>query len=166
MIKKSKNIKKLWDILFYVLLFLITLFIVKKKVFVPKIDTTTLNIYTLDQSKIDLNTLKGKVIVLNFWQTWCGPCKKELPSLNQMKDEWSDLYVISISDEDINLLKDYEILYPNIQFASTSSLKNIGINQYPTTYILNKKGIKVYSKIGAKNWSDSNFIAKLKQNWN
>jgi thiol-disulfide isomerase/thioredoxin len=159
--------KKAGNILFYVVIILVVALFIKRKFIVPKVGIEELLITDFQSNNlISLEDYKGKVVVVNFWQTWCGPCIQEMPSLNDMNLNWEDLIVFCVTDEPINKVASYFAKYPNINFVFTSNVGVYGINQFPTTYIYNKTGAKVFSKIGAKNWADPNFIATLKKNWN
>ncbi|NNE69479.1 MAG: TlpA family protein disulfide reductase [Rhodothermales bacterium] len=58
---------------------------------------------------LDLEQLRGKVVLLNFWATWCAPCLQEIPELNRLAKKYpDDLVVLSLSDEDTNTLKGFE----------------------------------------------------------
>lgn len=66
---------------------------------------------TVDQDITqNLDDFKGKVVIVNFWATWCGPCLKEIPDLNQLQKEFGEkgLVVLSVSDEDRSLLMSFE----------------------------------------------------------
>src|SRR5271166_2653743 len=55
----------------------------------------------LDGKDLSLESSKGKVILLNFWATWCGPCRAEIPSLIQLQDRYKDrLQIIGLADDD------------------------------------------------------------------
>lgn len=156
---------KYLNIVFYIVFALGIALFLKRKYYVPSIETAKLQVETYEGEAIDFSEYSDKVLVLNFWQTWCGPCKQEMPSLNEMSSVWQDLEVFAISDEPYDKVASYATKYPNINFIHIENIGALGITQYPTTYIVNKKGVKVYSKIGSKDWSDPNFIASLKKNW-
>lgn len=161
------DFKKKLNILFYVILIIATLYFLKRKFIVPKVTKAELSFVEYNTNiPIDINALTDKVIVVNFWQTWCGPCLQEMPDLNEMSDKWEDIQVYCVSDETPSKISAYQKKYANIIFVEIEKMSAYGVSQFPTTYIYNKQGTKVFSKIGAKNWSDDNFIATLKKNWN
>lgn len=92
--------------------------------------------------------IKGKVLVINFWATWCAPCRKEMPVLQDLNNRLDKMRyaVIGVSvDSDINLVKEfliqYKILYPNFLDKSSyiaSSL--LGIEAFPETIIVSPDG--------------------------
>ena len=163
--EQKTTIKKIWNITFYVILTLLTLYFLKRKFIVPTLDTESISLQTYQNEDINLADYKGKVVVINFWQTWCGPCIGEMKHLDDMTNQWGDIAVLAVSDEPLSKTKSFTEKYQNINFVSINSMSEANISQFPTTYILNKKGVKVYSKIGAKNWADKNFISTLKKNW-
>ncbi|MCB9257233.1 MAG: TlpA family protein disulfide reductase [Chitinophagales bacterium] len=156
---------KYLNLIFYIVFALGIALFLKRKFYVPSLEKEKLVLTSYEGEAINLTEKSDKVLVLNFWQTWCGPCKQEMPSLNEMSTVWQDLEVYAISDEPLEKVASYMTKYPEINFVHIESIEELGITQYPTTYILNKKGVKVYSKIGTKDWADPNFIASLKKNW-
>lgn len=163
--KPKSTLSKVFNIFFYVVLGILTVYFLKNKFVVPALNTEQLTLQTYQNQNIDLDTYKGKVLVINFWQTWCAPCISEMPDLNDMSNQWEDIVVLAVSDEPLSKIQTFVNKYKNIHFVSINDMKDAGITQFPTTYILNKKGVRVYSKIGAKNWADKNFISTLKKNW-
>jgi len=162
---KPSTFKKIGNILFYLFLFISVLYFAKRKFIVPTLNTENIQLKSYKNKAINLEDYQGKVVVINFWQTWCAPCLGEMKDLNEMNQIWEDIIVLAVSDEPYSKTKTIIDQYPNIKFVSINDMNDANISQFPTTYILNKKGVKVYSKIGAKNWDDKNFIATLKKNW-
>lgn len=160
------DLKKIWNIVFYAVLIGLAIYFVKRKFIVPSIAAEELIFqnYKVPET-VQLADYQEKIVVVNFWQTWCGPCIHEMPSLNQMNEIWGGLQVICVSDEPYAKVSKYIEIYPNIDFVTVENFNRFGVTQFPTTYIYNSEGAKVYSKIGSKNWSDPNFIATLKKNW-
>lgn len=164
--KEQKTLlSKAWNIFFYVALTAFVIYFVKQKFIVPKIETNSLQLVDYNGNEITTSDYEGQVLVLNFWQTWCAPCLKEMPSLNEMPQKWNQIKVLAVSDESLEKIQKVKDKYPNIEFVQIKNFSETEVNQFPTTYIFNKKGVKVYSKIGAKDWSANDFIAMLKKNY-
>ncbi|MEO7983292.1 MAG: TlpA disulfide reductase family protein [Bacteroidota bacterium] len=102
---------------------------------------------SLSGDTVDINQLKGKVVVINFWFIDCHPCIAEIPGLNRLVDEYKgkDIVFLAITWESIkrmysDFLPKYKldfIIIPNVQTV----INKIGVPGYPTTYIVDQKGI-------------------------
>src|SRR4030095_460877 len=116
--------------------------------------------------EIKLSDYKGKVIFLNFWATWCGPCKKELPHLTELSTDLKDkdFKMIGISVDDnqevlnrflqTNALS-YTVLFePNELVTKYMNTAGQTQNVIPQTYIIDKKGKVVEAILGARSKED------------
>lgn len=113
-----------------------------------------------------LSDYKGKVIVLNFWATWCGPCKREIPDLSQLSSELKNkdfkLIGVSVDDnrDDLNkFVKAYKIEYTVVHKPDGLVTQYMDItgqrqNVVPQTYIIDKNGKVVETILGARSKSD------------
>ena len=109
----------------------------------------------LNNNKVSLSDFRGKVVVLNFWATWCPPCIAEAPDLVEVSKAYKDKGVqfIGVSDDDVSALKkfvsDYGIEYPILLDGSVDRIMpKWGISAIPTTFILNGNGEIVFKKVG------------------
>ncbi|MCX2573474.1 TlpA family protein disulfide reductase [Pedobacter sandarakinus] len=119
---------------------------------------------------VDLGDLKGKVIFLNFWATWCPPCRAEMPSIKklftQFKDD--DQVVFIFADADANLPKatkfmiDREYNFPVYQVESAMP-KQIFESALPTTVVFDKQGRLSFRHEGIANYNDKKFVGLLNQ---
>ena len=144
-----------------------------KNLVVHKIPITYDNVIFLDDEnkEINIQNLKNQLSVLNFWATWCEPCKEELPSLNrlQVNKEIKNIkiYPINISRESLNKVSSFfaELGIDNLEpyFDNPSTLaKTFSLRGIPTSILLNSKGEEFARIIGSINFDDENFINWLK----
>jgi thiol-disulfide isomerase/thioredoxin len=117
--------------------------------------------------KTSINHYKGNVLVVSFFQTWCGACAAETPVLNRLSvDLQSDKFkIIYITDEKNEKLKSFRsrLASDNIIFTySPKSLSDLGIHVYPTTFLLNKKGEVIITRLEGYDWlQEKSLIRKL-----
>ena len=126
----------------------------------------------LDQKNIqlDLNQFKGDLILLNFWATWCAPCKEEMPSLDLLsKNKNLDnlkIFPINVGKDNIEkalrFYEELEIKNLELYFDSPTTLaKTFGLRGIPTSILFNKKGEEFARIIGSINFNDKKFIKWL-----
>jgi thiol-disulfide isomerase/thioredoxin len=125
----------------------------------------------INQKNVNLADFKGKLVILNFWATWCAPCKEEMPSLDdlQANGKLSNLKIfpINIGQEDISksefFFKELNIKNLNIYFDAPITLaKKFSLRGVPTTILFNKKGEEFARIIGSIDFKDEKFINWLK----
>tara|TARA_B110001450_G_scaffold250426_1_gene269064 strand:- start:328 stop:843 length:516 start_codon:yes stop_codon:yes gene_type:complete len=119
------------------------------------------------QKDINLADYRGKLLMLNFWATWCAPCREEMPSLDnlQLSTKLNNLKIfpINIGQEDISkseaFFKELNIKNLDIYFDPTVILaKKFKLRGVPTTILLNKKGQEFARIIGSIDFNDQEFI--------
>ena len=140
-----------------------------KNLVVHKIPKIYDNVIFLDDTdeEINIQNLDSKLIILNFWATWCEPCKEEMPSLNRLqankKIKNLKIYPINIGKENLNKVNNYfdELGIDNLEpyFDNPSTLaKTFSLRGVPTTIFLNSNGEEFARIIGSINFDDENFI--------
>ena len=117
--------------------------------------------------QINLDDYHGNLIILNFWATWCAPCKEEMPSLDLLQNNESlsnlKIFPINVGQEKIqktlNFFEDLEIKNLNLYFDMPITLaKKFRLRGIPTTIIFNKKGEEFARIIGSTDFGDKKFI--------
>jgi thiol-disulfide isomerase/thioredoxin len=143
-----------------------------KNIVINKELKTYNNLTFLDSrgKNVKLEDLKGKLVLLNFWATWCAPCKEEMPSLDslQINPDLKNLEIIPINVGKDSLEKankffdDIKINNLSIYFDTPVTLaKQLSLRGIPTTILFNKEGKEFARIIGAINFSDAKFIEWL-----
>tara|TARA_B110000438_G_scaffold247587_1_gene249801 strand:- start:236 stop:775 length:540 start_codon:yes stop_codon:yes gene_type:complete len=121
-------------------------------------------------NKINLNQYKGKLVIVNFWATWCAPCKKEMPSLDKLSQskKFKNLEVFAVNMENPNTTKtkkfftDLNIKKLSIFFDSNLNfVKKFKLKGVPTTILINKEGAEFARIIGEVNFMDKKFLKWL-----
>jgi thiol-disulfide isomerase/thioredoxin len=121
--------------------------------------------------RVALNQFRGKIVVLNFWATWCMPCIEEMPSLVQLQQRLKDrgVTVVAVSvDRDAaayqRFLHDHRISLLTVRDEEQRSNNLYGTFKFPETYIIDRNGVMRRKFIGAVDWSQpeiSEFLTKL-----
>ena len=120
--------------------------------------------------EVNLKDYHGNLIIINFWATWCAPCKKEMPSLDSLyqDNKFNNLKIFAVNMEQPNKqktkkffsdlkIKKLEIFFdPELNFVKEFRLKGV-----PTTILINKKGEEFARIIGEVNFQDKNFFKWL-----
>ena len=126
---------------------------------------------TSDGKTLKLSDLKGKVVIIDFWATWCPPCRKGIPDLIELKKKYGSkgLEIVGISvdaentiGEVIPFIKNQGINYPVVYGNSVVAQAYGGVSAIPTTFVIDKKGKIVASYEGLMSQATyENHIKKL-----
>ena len=131
------------------------------------------NVIFLDKNeqKINIKEFSGNLILLNFWATWCEPCKEEMPSLDRLQSNQNlnnlKVFAINISQESV---KKVDIFFRDLNIknfepyfdAPTTLAKTFSLRGVPTSILINKKGKEFARIIGSIDFDDKKFINWLK----
>jgi len=107
---------------------------------------------------------KGKVVVLNFWATWCPPCRKEVPSMvrlyNTYKDQGLEIVAVSVDrskSDVVAFVKEQHMNFTVLHDQDSAVSAQFGVFRYPETFIIGKDGKILKHLNGAVEWMDSSF---------
>src|SRR6202158_3668851 len=121
---------------------------------------------TLAGKSEHLSDLKGKVVVLNFWATWCPPCVEETPALNRLQryiDARGGMVLgVSVDDDAAayeKFLTDQAVSFPTYRDPTKKSALEYGTSIYPETYIIDRRGKIARKVIGPQQWDSPDMRA-------
>jgi len=120
---------------------------------------------------VTLSQFRGKVVVLNFWATWCPPCVEETPSLVQMQDRFKDkgvvVLAVSIDADDAvyhKFLKEYHVSMVTVRDEAKKASTLYGTFGWPETFVIDRTGVIRRKFIGPVNWTSpevTDYLSKL-----
>ncbi|MDR6300891.1 TlpA family protein disulfide reductase [Mesonia maritima] len=190
---KTKKRNKIWNYIFWIAL-IVVLFssslraevfgflqsgMLKLGFFNPSIENVekitesknySFSLVNQNGEQLNLNDLKGKVVFVNYWATWCPPCVAEMPSIHKLhqkfKDEKDVVFLMINQNKDFTKAKNY-IQRKEYEFdihqAQGKIPKDLSVFSIPTTFVLDKNGAIAYKHEGIANYSSEEFINFLKE---
>ena len=122
-------------------------------------------VFTLDDvdgKTISLKSLRGKVVMINFWATWCPPCVEEMPAMQALKESWAErpfeILAINMGESATMIRAFLDRLGMDFDFPLLVDPQATVANQYqvtslPATLLIDKKGMFAFGGVGARDWS-------------
>jgi len=107
--------------------------------------------------RVRLSDLRGHVVVLDFWASWCGPCKASMPEMNELAEKYRDrnVEVLGINSEPIGVgqlafvAQSWRFAYPVLADASLEAARGYAVQAYPTIFVIDRTGIVRHVHFGA-----------------
>lgn len=121
---------------------------------------------TLRGSSVKLSDHRGKVVFLNFWATWCPPCREEMPSMEalyqRLKGREFEMLAVSIdrSGEEVvgPFVAKYGLTFPVLLDPENKTYKLYGLTGIPETFIIDRNGVIIFKVIGAQDWMKKDWL--------
>jgi len=118
--------------------------------------------------KVDLRALRGQVVVLNFWASWCAPCLAEMPGLEALQQEVPQIKVVGVAfDEDKATYQSYllrhPVSFPSVLDEGGTAHASYGTFRPPETYVIDKNGLIRQKFIGMQDWTSPEIVATLRK---
>ena len=132
---------------------------------------TNLTILDDQNNQLNLSDFKGNILLLNFWATWCAPCKEEMPSLDLLKSNKDldnlKIFPVNVGQDNVKKAKEFfddlNIKNLNLYFDENINLtKKFALRGIPTSILINKNGKEFARVIGSTDFNEENFIEWLK----
>ena len=119
--------------------------------------------------KVKLEALQGKVVLLNFWASWCGPCLYEMPDLEKLHSKMSqhtDFVVVGASQDDTwkeiqAAVNRFGVSFEVVHDPGGEGALAFGTNKLPESYLLDRKGRIVQKWAGIQSWSSTSFVRRF-----
>jgi cytochrome c biogenesis protein CcmG, thiol:disulfide interchange protein DsbE len=116
---------------------------------------------------VHLASYRGRVVLLNFWATWCAPCIEEIPSLVQLQHQMPSLTILAVSvDEDpdaySSFIRERHVDFITVRDPSESAPKLFHTDMWPETYLIDRKGVIRAKFIGAQDWTSPAMLQFLR----
>ncbi len=133
--------------------------------------TPALKLKDLDGRTHDLAALRGKVVLVNFWATWCPPCRREMPSMQRLKDalagEAFEVLAVDVGEDSDTIHTftsqlDASLASPILLDTRSHAMQAWKVAGLPTTYLVNKQGRIVASAIGGREFDHPELVAAIR----
>jgi len=123
----------------------------------------------MDGNQHSLKDFRGKVVIINFWATWCPPCRAELPSMNRgwakIKDQGIVMLAVNVGEDEYTIFSfqgDYPIDFPVLLDLKGEVINDWPILGLPTTFVVDKQGKLVYRAVGGREWDSDVLLNKIR----
>jgi thiol-disulfide isomerase/thioredoxin len=125
---------------------------------------------TLDGKTVSLSQYRGRVVMLNFWATWCPPCRAEMPSMERLNKAMNGLDFVMLAvnvEEDgaqvvTTFLQSNPHSFPVLLDSNAMAQNAYEVFRFPETFIINKDGVILNHILGAREWDETTTIDYLK----
>jgi peroxiredoxin len=118
---------------------------------------------------VTLSDLRGQVVLVNFWATWCPPCRQEMPSMEKLyqhlQDQEFEMLAINVEENGpeavASFLKDQSHSFPILFDTQAKAQRLYNVSKYPETFVVDRNGIVVEHVVGAIDWMQPNVVEYL-----
>ncbi len=139
------------------------------QVFKEKVEAPDFTLSNLNGEKVALSSFRGKVVLLNFWATWCPPCRSEMPSMqamyNELRDEGVEIVAVNLQEPEGTVtafLEENGYDFPVLLDSGGEVGAMYGARSIPTTYLLDTGGSVVAMVVGAREWESDELYGVLR----
>ncbi|CAN5427932.1 hypothetical protein BH09BAC3_BH09BAC3_06710 [soil metagenome] len=127
-------------------------------------DIARVKLTDLNGQVLQLKALQGKVVFINLWATWCGPCLQEMPSIEraqEMLKEKNIKFLLASNEEADRIQSFVKSRSLNSSYVRLENMEELAVPALPTTYVFNQEGKLVFSETGSRQWDSPENIEML-----
>ena len=126
----------------------------------------------VDGKRHRLSENRGKVVLVNFWATWCPPCRREMPSMQrawtQLKGENFEMLAVNVGEDEDTIFgftfsTGVELTFPILLDRDAQVIKVWSVIALPTSFIVDPQGRIVYRAVGGREWDDPELLKKIRE---
>jgi peroxiredoxin len=124
----------------------------------------------LDGAEVSLSSLRGRVVLLNFWATWCKPCEDEMPAMArlhaQLAGDGFELLAVSVDegDEEVRAFRDrLGLRFPILRDPAKSAATAYQTFRFPESWLVDREGIVVARYVGPRSWDDPLYVERIRK---
>ncbi|MEW6131839.1 MAG: TlpA disulfide reductase family protein [Pseudomonadota bacterium] len=127
--------------------------------FKPRITTPAMTLKDMDGKTVELARLRGKVVIVNFWATWCPPCRREFPSMERLRQkmEGKPVVILGVNEgetvdmiDQFNSTLDLQPQFPILLDLDGEAMRRWPVRGLPTTFFVDKRGRLAHGAIGGR----------------
>jgi thiol-disulfide isomerase/thioredoxin len=137
---------------------------------VPPKAAPNFTLSTSDGQQVSLHQYRGKVVFLNFWATWCIPCREEMPALEQLHQTYQsqDLAILSIdlkesADQVKAFFQKHSLSFPALLDQNGSVFRDYLVSGMPTTYLIGRDGTLLARGVGGRDWTRAEALQLIQE---
>jgi peroxiredoxin len=123
----------------------------------------------MDGNRHRLSEYRGRVVIINFWATWCPPCRAEMPSMQraweQLKKEGILMFGIDVGEDEDTIFQftaNYPVEFPLLMDQDSSVIGQWPVRGLPTTFVVDPEGRIAYRAIGGREWDDPELLVLVR----
>ena len=135
----------------------------------PAVMAPDFELFDLDGKPYRLSDFRGHVVIINFWATWCPPCRAEMPSMQraweQIEDEGIQMLGINVGEDEDTVFQfsaDYPVEFPLLLDRDSSVIAAWPVLGLPTNFVIDPRGRIVYRAIGSREWDDPDLLEQVR----
>lgn len=133
------------------------------------LDPVEFELQSLEGPRVKLSSLKGKVAFLNFWATWCGPCRTEMPSMQrmyqQLRSEGLEILAVDLMEDKgtvRSFARQLKLTFPILLDSNGAVGGQYDARAIPTTYLVDRRGLVFARAVGAREWDTPEMLDLLR----